>query len=696
MRFAYEWIREYAPVDCSPKELARRLTAAGLSVERIAKESGEHLLELDITTNRPDCMNLYGICREAAALSGTRLRRVRPRLRETGPPIATRARVEVREKDLCSRYSARVMLGVRIQPSPPWIRKRLLSMGIRPINLIVDVTNYVLLELGQPLHAFDLDLLEKHRIVVRRARQGETITTLDGVQRNLRSEDLVIADARRPVAIAGVIGGQDTEIRESTRNILLESAYFHPQSVRRTARRFGLHTEASHRFERGADREITRLALDRCCELLLAHGNGQVARGTLDIAARGGKTRSVTIRADRTSRLLGDRVSIPNITRALRSLGFRAGRTGTGKLTVAVPTFRSDIEEEVDLIEEVARFRGYDRIPSRLPLLPGRGVGRSVAANAIRHTRRTLRSLGYQEVLNLSMVDPDLEERFSGDPSDRVAITNPLSERASVLRRSLLPGLLENIAFNRNRGMENLKLFEVGRGFANPVGKKSLREENLLGIAVTGSALPEHWSRSTGPYSFFHLKGTLETLLKRLGFPEWEFRKGTSRTLEANHQAVLLVEGKIFGSLGRLRGDLTESVELDPGLPIFVAELHLDILKATNRQAGVCRAVPRHPAVRRDLSLIVDAGQQFGEIERLIRGIDGKRISRVELFDRFRPQGLSRDKMSLGIRVEFQQPDRTLLKEEVAGLEERILGKLNKELGITLRVAPESGHRAAG
>ncbi|MEE8112172.1 MAG: hypothetical protein V3T54_05510, partial [Acidobacteriota bacterium] len=278
----------------------------------------------------------------------------------------------------------------------------------------------------------------------------------------------------------------------------------------------------------------------------------------------------------------------------------------------------------------------------------------------------------------------------------RVAITNPLSERASVLRRSLLPGLLENIAFNRNRGMENLKLFEVGRGFANPVGKKSLREENLLGIAVTGSALPEHWSRSTGPYTFFQLKGTLETLLKRLGFPEWEFRKGTSRTLEANHQAVLLVEGKIFGSLGRLRGDLTESVELDPGLPIFVAELHLDILKATNRQAGVCRAVPRHPAVRRDLSLIVDAGQQFGEIERLIRGIDGKRISQVELFDRFRPQGLSRDKMSLGIRVEFQQPDRTLLKEEVAGLEERILGKLNKALGITLRVAPESGHRAAG
>ncbi|MCZ6669472.1 MAG: phenylalanine--tRNA ligase subunit beta [Acidobacteria bacterium] len=685
MRIAFEWIREYAPVGCKPAELSRLLTSAGLAVERLEKVDGIHTMEIDVTTNRPDCMNLYGICRESAAHSRTRLRPIRPRIRESGPRLSGEVGIEVRVPELCPRYSARAIFGIRVVPSPEWIRKRLVTMGIRPVNLIVDVTNYVLMEIGQPLHAFDLDLIDGRRIVVRKARRGERITTLDGIERKLPPETLVIADASRAVAIAGIMGGQETEIRATTRNILLESAYFDPRSIRKTARNLGLHTEASHRFERGADIEITRLALDRCCEILLEAGKGEIARGCLDAYPRRRKPKRLKLRSARIAHLLGDPIRVPEMARSLRALGFTVYKQDSASLSVGVPSFRSDIDEEVDLIEEVARCRGYDRIPSRLPILPGQAQSRSRTGRSIRRVKAILSALGYQEAINLSMVDPALEEKISGPPGDRVEITNPISERASVLRRSLLPGLLQNLAFNGNRGVRDLKMFELGKVFRMPPSGKVPEENNSLGIAVIGRADPAHWSRKPASYSLFHLKGVLETLLRRLGLQKVEFRPAAHPVLGNGRLAEILVSGKVLGILCRLPAGLTEPFGIEAESPVHCAELNLDRLQECSFGTIRYRPVSRYPAIRRDLALVVDSGQSFADIEREIRDVDGERIAAVEIFDRYRAKDLPDGKVSLGVRIQYQHPDRTFLKEEVSLLEEQILFRLKSKFGITLR-----------
>lgn len=671
-----EWLREYVDFDITPEELADRLTMSGLEVEEIHEGEGGKVFSTYVTPNRPDLLSMVGVAREVSALLGTQFRPPVPSIREDGPQAADLVTVDIQSPVNCPRYSARVVLGVKVTDSPKWMQERLIAAGLRPINNVVDATNYVLLEVGQPLHAFDYDLVTDHKIIVRQAEAGEKIVTIDGEERELTPDMLVIADPRRAVAVAGVMGGYDSEVSSRTQNVLLESAHFNRLSIRRTARALQMNTEASYRFERWVDPAWTTFALDRVAELIQATGGGTIARGIVDAYPNKIEPITLKIRPQRACRVLGLEVTSNQVADYLTRLGMTVVPDGEA-FAVTVPTFRPDIQREEDLIEEVGRLYGYDRIPETLP----EGVttqGKDSPEGAFSaKIAEILMSCGLEEVVTGSMC-PAMEE-------GQVAIRNPLSDDLCCLRKQLSLDLLSAISYNLHRGIRDIGIFEIGRVF-EPQEDGSLIVERLsVAGAVEGSMWGPTWNvdRSSLEADFFLCKGIVENLLARLGVPDVLFKPAELERFHPTRAAAIEAGGVQIGTMGQISSELAKQFDVPEKTYVF----ELDVNELMDRAEGTARYAPlsRYPAVTRDLAVVVADSVPYSRVEELIVKGAGELLDTVSLFDVYTGPPLLPGQKSLAFTLTFRSRERTLRDEEVDNQLTEMRRLLSDELGASFR-----------
>lgn len=681
MRISPTWLREFVALKAAPAKLAEELTRAGLALESMEGEGEQAVLDLEITTNRVDAMNHYGVARECAAIYDLELKPIQPKL----PKANGKAKfaIQIEDRKGCARYTARILKGVRIGPSPRQVAERLRINDARPINCAADATNYNLMEMGHPTHAFDLDLLEDGKIVIRRAKEGERLKTLDGVERKLSSEDLVIADGKKAVAIAGVMGGFDTMITERTRNVLIESAWFDPVTVRKTARRHGLHTDASHRFERGADFAATPVACARVAQIILESGGGTLEGGEIDAVARRITRPAVWLRHSEIQGILGQPIPEREVRRILERLGFktkpatRKGKKAERGLVVELPTWRLDVEREIDLIEEIARIYGYDRFPNTLPAFSGAVVELPDAGKDAR-LRAALLGLGYHEAISLSFVSREEAEAFSGEKP--VELANPISEEATTMRTSLVPGMLGMVAWNLNRGTETVRLFESGNAYSLTGAKAEERKTLCLG--ATGNAGPSSPHEKPRPYGFFDLKGDVEVLLESFAARGLSYDAQAGATYHPGRSVRVVLEGATVVSFGAISSDIAAARKLRQ--EVFIAEIHLDRLYRQALREPRYRALPRFPAVERDFSFFFDQATSFAEIRGAIAALRLPELASVRPAEVLPGGAAQAGKYSMLLRATFQSSERTLRDEEVAGWSTKIVQAL-QGLGGRLR-----------
>jgi phenylalanyl-tRNA synthetase beta chain len=768
MRILPKWLREFVDITADDRQLAEDLTSAGIAVETVAKEYGATVYEMDLTTNRVDAMNHYGVAREASAIYGVALKPFAPKLPKTTtgslrlaplaqglssglsptpaganaspagdpgsrpldaststprPADATLgmtdgkgdagASLGMTERDFpiviedaggCARYTARIVRGVKIGPSPDYIVKRLELLGSRAINNAADATNYAINELGHPTHAFDLDLLAGGTIIVRRAGEGEVLKTLDGVDRKLSQDDLVIADAEKPVALAGVMGGFDSMITEKTKNVLIESAWFEPATVRATAKRHGMHTDASHRFERGADWGITPVACDRVAELILETAGGELVGERIDAIARRIERSPITLRRSEVMRILGIELSDEEIERILTKLGFVINRGGalaetkhgdflyTGgsgggvqaasttkgvDFSVIIPTWRLDVEREVDLLEELARIYGYNKFPNTLPSFTGAVIALPDEAKDA-HVRQTMLSLGYDEAISITFISADDAKTFgSGVP---LALANPLSEEAGYMRNSLVPGLLNMVAYNLNRGTSDVRLFEAGEVFEN-LGTKH-EEHRRLAFAATGSLAPHSVHGGTAAVTFYNIKGDVEQLLAAFEHKSLYFDDKAPEYYHPGRSARAVLDGETVARFGQLHPEVAAARKLKQD--VFIAEVMLERLYKHPLREPKYQRFSKFPAVGRDFSFFFDDAVTF---ERIRSAVEGLNITEMQSFvpvEIYRGEKVGAGKYSTLLHAEFQSQERTLRDDEVAKWSAHIVKAL-EALGGTLR-----------
>lgn len=675
MKVPLSWLREYVDVPVEASRLADDLSRAGLEVVGLETHGREHVLDIDVTTNRVDCMNVYGVAREVSVLYGGALQPIPAEVSESGRPASEALDVVVEAPDLCPRFCARV-LDVRVGPSPAWIRDRLEQAGVRPINNVVDLTNYVMIEMGHPSHAFDLARIPGGRLHVRWAREGERLVTLDGVERALAPRHGVVAGPEAPLALAGVMGGASSEVGDDTRVVALEAAYWDPLSIRRAARSLAMHTEASHRFERGADPEAPPLATARIAHLLARIGAGSVRPGLIDRYVSPRPKRTTVFRPGRADALLGVPVPAERAQATLTGLGF-ALREGLEGTTAEIPSWRGDVSREVDLVEEVGRHYGLDKVPPTLP--PGRGAqGLKPWQARLRAVREALAGAGLTEVVTYAFVS----DRAAGEHvPPRIALQNPLSDEQAVLRSSLVvPGLVGVLRENARRGRKDVQLFEVGRVFLRPEPAEGdtnwpVREVDRLGLLLAGSGQPAHWSGRSRKADFYDATGILHVLAQRLGLPLWELRAGDSvpAFVHPGKSAEVWTGGRRAGYVGAVHPRQAAEWELRD--ETVVAELDLEPL-LQERLAARVRPLPRFPAVARDISVACEAGMAAARVEERIRAAGGELLREVTVADRYEGPPLKPGTVSLTVTLVYQHPARTLTGEEVQASVRRVMEAL--------------------
>ncbi|MGB8507248.1 MAG: phenylalanine--tRNA ligase subunit beta [Pyrinomonadaceae bacterium] len=698
MNISYNWLRELTDIEHEPRELARRLTAVGLAVDAVHESNNDYIIEIDLTSNRPDCLSHVGVAREVAAFEKGSVRLPETIVNAVEGLTGSFASVEILDEELCPRYAARVVRGVKIGPSPAWLAARLEAIGQRPINNVADITNYVLHEFGQPLHAFDLATLTGKRIIVRRAGAGEKIKTLDGFVRELDAEMLVIADAARAVAIAGVMGGEETEISDSTTDVLIESAYFNPASVRRTSKRLGLQTEASYRFERGTDYDGVRRAQDRCVALICEIAGGVATEDLIDLCPRPIESGRVTLRPARVEALTGISVSDDECLRILTALGFEPDNVNSqslnqhAELTLRVPSWRVDVALEEDLVEEVARHAGYEKIIDELPpsVLSGEYLE---GENRRRAARRALTDLGFDEAINFSFIDAAHDGQFDlmpgleavDDNAERfVTLSNPVIEGLTRMRPTLLPGLLDAVRRNSNHGTRNVRLFEFGRVFAAaPAGEPLPTERQAFALVLTGGEIEQGKAEPTRQLDFYDLKGALESAATSLNLDALEFEAASARHLREGQAARVSLNGRMVGTLGRLSEEVADAYKFRQ--PVYVAEVNLDALLETPELPVRYTPLPRYPAVTRDASLLVPRLITFDELRRAVLDLDIEYCRSVSLVDVYEGANVPDGQRSLTLRAEYRADDRTLRDEEVDLMQARVVETLTAKFGAQLR-----------
>ena len=701
MKILYKWLKEFVDVTAPAPELGLRLSLAGNAIDSVEEFIAGPVLDAEVTANRPDCLGHYGMAREIAAIYRLPLKALQPKPKESSEKAVDATRVEIDCPELCGRYTARILRGVKVQPSPDWLRQRLEAIGQNSINNVVDVTNYVMFELGQPLHAFDLDKLAERRIIVRRARPGETIHTLDGARRPLAPDMCVIADAARAVAIAGVMGGTESEIGFSSRDILLESAWFDPISVRRTSKALGLRTEASYRFERGADPEMAEMASRRAAELIQQLGGGEILAGVVDVYPRRKPPLVIELARTELLRVMGADVPDRDIEEILGALGFHPVRKdaerGTPDSPAVVwacrqPSWRHDVTREVDLVEEVARHFGYDKFPPRLP--PAKQPAHRLPhAGALGLLCERVVALGYQEIVEIPLVDPQRDALFRPEERIPAVISNPLAEDASVMRSSGIVSMLGALEWNLNHGQRNLRLFEIGKTYEiNAQGGEPV-ETPVLTLGATGLAREKTIYEALREFGFADLKGDLDSLGDLAGGLAWQadgpawLAAGRAARISLA-QSAAEKEARALGVAGQLARKIAEQLKLRQD--VFVAEVRLDPFLAGIEAARAVRRfapIPRYPAVERDFSLVLADGATFAEVDAAIRALGIAELRRVEPADLFRGGQIPAGRFSLMIRVTFQSAETTLTEAQLADFSSRIIAALEQRLGATLRAS---------
>lgn len=689
MKISYKWLGELVTLTLNPKELAERLTMAGLAVEAVERLGDDHILDFDLTSNRPDALSHLGIAREAALICGTALTPRIVKLVEADEPVGSAASVEILDPDLCPRYAARVVRGVKVGPSPKWLVDRLESIGQRSVNNVADITNYVMFETNQPTHAFDLSLLHGHRIIVRRPHAGEEITTLDGFTRELASEMLIIADGDRAVAIAGVMGGADTEISESTADVLIESAYFNPASVRHTARVLGMDSEASYRFARGADFEGQVRAADHVAQLIAEIAGGQVLKGALDVYPAPITRDAVSLRESRIERLTGLKVSIEQAADILVKLGFEVVRVANeveelverNALLATPPSFRVDISREEDLVEEVARHVGYELVDVTLPMWGGAGK-HPRGDKQRRNLRRTLTALGFDEAYSFSFVNGERDRLFRLNNTPAATLQNPIDVNQSEMRTSLVTGLLDAVQHNLNQGTRDVKLFEIGRVFETSGSDERPIEREVIGIVMTGSVFPDDW-RGAKQIDFYDLKGAVEAMLSTLNISGFTIDRARVEYLHPGQSAVLARDGEEIARFGSLHPRVASLYKFRQ--PVFVGEIEFEKLLALPADQVRYSALPRFPSASRDVSALMPDSVMWGDIETAVRDLGISEIESVRIFDMYKGKEMREGFHSLAFRVIYRADGRTLKDEEVAGMHERVRALLENRFGAQLR-----------
>lgn len=689
MRILVSWLRDFVDVTVPVKDLAWDLNLCGFEVASLepipaAGDPEDAVLDFEITANRPDCLSVLGIAREAATRYQLPLKApAAPPLRGTEDALDGLT-VTIEDAQACPRYTAAIA-DVQVAPSPPWLARRLEAAGVRPINNVVDVTNYVLIETGHPLHAFDLARLGGAELRIRRALAGERLTTLDGQNRILSSEMLVIADATRPQALGGLMGGADSEVRSDTTAIALESAYFQALPVRRTSKHLGLSTEASYRFERGADIDAPLRALARACHLIEQVGAGRVRDNWID-AYPGQRPRTVVDLSVRAAgRFLGREVPAADVDRILASLGFAIDARGDDHRRVTVPTWRADVTREVDLYEEIARHDGYDRLPLTFPAVVQAPAAPARRLEVERAAKRLAARAGFSEAVTFTFIEREAAAVFA-DATQLVAIANPLSESFAVLRPSLLSGLIDALGHNRRRERRDVQLYETGTRFLVDRG-----ETRGLGLAWLGAAAGEHWSGTGRPVDFFDMKGAVEAVCEGLGL-------GAAETVPA--ERPWLVEGRAaeirvatgdapatVAVLGQLHPRVAEARGLPATEPVYVAEVDLDALDPciSPGEDTTVRPLPRHPSIVRDLSIVVPDGLPASALRDTIRRSGPPTLAGAREFARYQGRGVPEGLVSLSFRLTFRAADRTLTDSEVQQAVDTVLAALTAAHGARLR-----------
>ena len=639
------------------------------------------IYELEVTPNRGDCMSLIGVAREVAALVGKELRL--PEVHVPASDVANPVEVQIDDPAGCSRYIARYIDGITIGPSPAWMARRLLAAGIRPISNAVDVTNYVLLETGQPLHAFDARQITDDKIVVRRAKPGEKLTTLDGIERQMRHIDLLICDPKRPLAIAGVMGGEDSEVSDDTTALILEVARFDPSSVSQTSRDLGLLTEASARFERGVDPEGVAFAAARACMLFAELAEGRISPEVVDEYPPYPERLTISLRPSRTEHLLGYEIPSDDQIAHLRAVGFEVEAAGN-VLKVEVPTFRPDVEREVDLIEEVARLEGFDKLPVTLPR--GHSGGLDPAQIADRRVRQLLSGVGMAEAWTPSLVSPkDVEDlRLPEDhPARRaVALSNPMSEDESVLRTTILPGLLRSVARNVAQRAGGVALYELARIY-EPSDADLPQEADVLAAVFTGLRTGKHWRDAGRRWDLFSVKGVLEALFTGLRLEAPRFRPVTGDPFHPTRAAAVSLNGTALGALGEIHPEVCERFDVPEGSVAF--EIAVAPIVAALPPRPQVAELGRYPAIYLDLAFVVDAGVPSEKIGDLIAKSGEPEVTKVELFDVYTGEQVPAGKKSLAFALELRVPGRTLTDEDAGVVRDRILGAVGERTGAKLR-----------
>ncbi|MDO7786690.1 phenylalanine--tRNA ligase subunit beta [Desulforamulus aquiferis] len=645
----------------------------------------DFILELDLTPNRGDALSVTGVARDVAAILNQELKMPAPKIVVGDENVESLAKIDIEAPELCRRYVARVIKGVKIGPSPMWLQNRLRAVGIRPISNVVDVTNYVMMELGQPLHAFDYDKLKNHHIIVRRAEEGEKIVSLDDVERTLGAEMLAITDEAGPVAVAGVMGGLYSEVTDDTVNLLIESAYFNPICIRRTSKSLGLRSESSARFEKGIDINGCLRAADRAVELMHNLAGGTIAAGAIDNFPAPITEKTILLRPERVDWILGVSVPKDEIYRIMLSLQFRVQEQGDN-LLVTVPTFRPDITREIDLVEEVARLYGFHRVPETLPSGASTQGRRTQEQQITWDARKLMISCGFFEVVTYSFVHPRIFDLMNLPPDSSlrqvVKLQNPLSEEQSIMRTVMVPGLLEVLQRNLNRRLQNGAVFEIGRVFY-PVSGQQLPEEVPVLAAVAIGNTPKTWNQPASPMDFYFIKGVAEQLIDSLALEGVEFKRHQDPSFHPGRCAKIEVNGELMGVVGELHPNVIDNYELS-GRAVAL-KIDLNVLFRANRPVKQYQGLPKFPLVERDLAVLVKQQVEASEMLAIIKRAGGNLLRGTDIFDVYQGAQVPEGYKSVAFSMKFQADDRTLTDEETADKMKRIAKSLEAQVGAELR-----------
>lgn len=683
MRISYNWLKKYVDIKLPPEKLKKLLTMSGLSVESLEKTQNDSLFEIEVTSNRPDWLSVMGVAREVAALTGKKLKTPsipQHRGKDRGVRGQGRIVIKIEEKYLCPKYTGRVIRDIKVGESPAWLKERLEAMGLRSINNIVDITNFCLFETGEPLHAFDLDRLEGGKVIVRAAHNGERLVTIDGVERNLDGSMIVIADAVKPIALAGIMGGLATEVTASTKNILLEAASFEPISIRRASRKLALSTESSYRFERKVAIENIVYSSDRAAGLILELAGGEIGE-FVDIGEKVIDKRPIEFNPSRASKLIGIDIPPSRVKNILTTLGMKIKSSSKGSFKITVPEFRNDLKQEVDITEEVARVYGYDKVPETIPAVIDQPIRMERGRIVERNLRYALTACGATEVVNYSLVSRKMLAEAMLPSEETVEIRNPLSGEQGVMRSSLLPGMLNSVLWNLNRKNKDLKLFEIGNVYTKK-GDDLFTESKRLAIAITGEIV-SGWASPSRPATFYDLKGVMETVLRELGIKGGSFAGSEDRSFSPAERASIKIDGETIGIIGEIAAGVTGKFDIKT--KVYFCQVNLADVTKYARLEKEFKGLCKYPSVMRDISILVDKNASYAELVSSVTSSAGPLLKNIELVDRYTGKQIPDGMVGLTCRLEYEDLSRTLEEKDVQDAQARVLAELKTKFGARLR-----------